>query len=1214
MSLAGPKHSIWMFATKNDIPLIIFASSLMVISALAPPLQSYVYGKAFGKLTVYLSGGFARLESFIKEIRIYCGYIMILGGAKMVITWISIYMWLLVGEKQQSRARKQIFHLLLKRDLEWFESKQNLMGSLSQVNRCVEEIRSGVSENIGLLVQNTATIVFLFISAMISLWSLTLIVMASAPFMAASSWYFGRITLRAASEENDVSAGASKVLDWSFVSGDLVRTLNGQFHDMVKFNRIVDASAKAFIRMSVAIAANSSTLRMLSNLIFVQAFWFGDYLIKSGKLDISLVFTAFSSCLLLGMQVSEMADIFALINKAQASALTIGEFLSLEQGDHEVEQEPEKSSEISNYDITMENVGFTYKNSAEATLLEVITTFDLNFTCITGKSGSGKSTLALLLMGFYRPTSGKICIGGMDLDNLSSQWVGENMTLVELSPLVFEGLLLENISLGCESVSEAKVLTACTFARLDSLVQRLPQGIHSHLASSTLSGGQIQKIGLARAWIKNTPILILDEAMSAIDSTTRKELFRALRESRRGKMTIVVTHDILEINENDSLLILQSGKVKAQGVAKNLGPYSYQSSADPKPVGKRSSVTTVPVRSRRSVYDYLHNPVILKDLEENASTNDDTLQVLGIFSILKYCYHTITKRWIIVMGLSMSLVGGFMTPVISFGVSKLLANLVNTSQESYRSKNTTLLWSLVVTGLSVADGLVYFVSRSSLQYALEMWVVELRKLAFSIIDDQDMSFFFTSHLKPAELTALIMNDSRDLRNLVSEFLADALLMVSMTLLGTIWAIVSGWKLALVGISFVFLALLISVIYGFLLLKFESRYKDTAAEIENFNHNVISGIKTVKAFGLRSKFEDDFDHKLQDLAKVGQLRAISTGCGFALLELCTSVSTGTILYYGMVLVAHETYSQSEMLQVLSLLTFTLSSASSIIHQLPEITRGQRAGTLFVKLLELTPQFVEANVAGSINYIKNGAPLLRFKNVDFSYPNLETKSYHKVLDNLNLTIYKGETVAIVGESGSGKSTIALLLARLYQPDRGLIELCGQPVAHYDSDWYRSTVSFVAQYPRFFSGSIIDNLCYGMDGQVTEERLVECLKDCNVLSFIASLPNGVHTDIGEGVHSQVSLGQLQRLCIARALLRRPKILILDECNSNLDSYNAKAITKLICSGLRKSRPDMTVVVITHDNDLMMSSSRVLVLESGKIVEDRRRYKGDVNRIDKE
>lgn len=1168
----------------------------MIITSVVSPIQSQLYGRAFGELTKLLTGETPSVHQFIGKIRLLCGLVIAVGFARMVFTWIGIYFWMIFGEKQQKRARRHVFNVLLHKPLVWYDKKQNFSGSMATMNRCCEELRAACSEDIALLMQSFFSILFLLISAFIALWSITLVIMASAPIMAVAGWFFGGKTFIFASQENEWSAKASKVLDWSFVCGDLVRILGGKFYDLAKFNRYVDYSARAFVRMTLAVSCNSSLLRMLSFLVFVQGFWFGDSMIHAGKMNISLVFTAFSSSLMLGSQVSSIATLMAELNRGKAAAWNIEKFIAdpnnsglLPDSDVSRAHQSRDNSDITGpapKSIRLEQVSFAYDNST--ILLAISWTFSasaLNY--VVGRSGCGKSTLILLLMRFYPPSLGNIYI---DRDicpaDVSDDIFSKYACLVELSGLVFDGSLHDNLALG-GSYSEELILDACNFAEMSDLVAGLSNGLYTGMSSSTLSGGQIQRIGLARAYLRDPPILILDEAMSAIDIRTTLRLQEKLRLWRQGKLTIIVTHDISYIQPADHVMHLVDGIVseeKPDFVVEASGGYSPDSSMSAFSEKLTGSSEEQSVNSLST--DYLHSPAILKDLEKSAAADTQEFELMSVFQILRYCFGTIQRKSLITLGMILSIISGVTTPVLSFCFSKLLSGVVDTSAKRTAHNNQgAVFWSCIVIGLIVFDAIVYFVSHFCLGYSAEMWIVELRHSALAAINDQDLSFFTTVRLKPSELTTLIMNDSRDLRNLVSQFPSACISLVALTLLGVIWAIVTGWKLALVGVAFVPAIALVTIAYGWLLLIFETNYKSEVADTEKLQHNVTCGIKTVKAFGLSHHFRNVFSDQLTSLARQGRSRAISTGFGVALQQLCISVATGAVLYYGLVLVGKTQYTHSEMLQVLTLLTFALSSASTLINELPEITRGQRAGTLFSNLLALTPAEVET---GGTRHVPLASPgHLVFRNVTFSYG-----SGDPVLSEFNASFFPGQVVGLVGKSGSGKSTVALLLARLYDVNSGCIFYDGIPIKEIEPELYRKSVLVVPQHGHVFQGTLRENLLYGNDrAKLSDSQLSEYLALCNI-------PLPLDTQLGEGTSSQISLGQMQRVCIARALLRKPKVLVFDECTANLDNTNKSIISDLIVSKLGHLFNNILIIVITHDPILMEALPRLLHIENGKII----------------
>lgn len=1214
-AIVRPKHTfnegIFMFATKSDLPLTVVGVLFMVLASLGSPSQAYIYGKIFLKLSEFLMGNYNSVGDFLDDIRSLCLGIVAIGLGRMFLTWISISVWLIIGERHQNRARELLLTLILRKDLVWFESKKDLMGTIAQVNRSIEEVRSGISENLATLIQSMSLIIFLFINAMVSLWSLTLVIIASGPVMAFSTYIFGRKTFKFQKRENDLGGNASNILDWSFVNGDLVRLLNGKYVDMVAFNKIVDLSAEAFNLTAFCIAGNASVLRLLANCIFVQGFLFGTFLMNIGKLTIDLLFTAFSSCLLFGVQISAIASIVASLNIAKAAACTINSLdLIIPQREFENDELAFKTISFHKksiiHSITLQNVSFTYQTGNCIVLKDISTLFDssgINF--IFGESGSGKSTLALLLLSFYSPTKGSIVFGDVLISELTPLEILDDVTLVETSPFIFDDLISGNLRVHHKPISDLKLKEACVFARLEQFVNSQPHGFHSMITSASLSGGQMQKIGLARAWLKDPQVLILDESLSAIDIVSRKEILDDIRRWRRGKITIYITHKPLEIEDSDKVIVLDRGEVKFQGLGRELPKDQFDEQMEqlqPLPSSSESIFTVSKTKARFITCDYLHNPPILRDLEEKGQMREPrSTGTLEMIQIVKFCFATIYSKIWISVGLVFSLVSGLATPILSFCVSKLLSTAIAASYDDRNNSLKMLKWCIIMIAVSVADGIIYFVSHSLLQLSLERWIVDLRKNLLAIIDEQDMSFFRELFLKPAEITALLMNDSRDLRVLVSEFLSTVILMIALTLFGVTWSIVSGWKLALVGVAFVPLTLIVTVIFGTILATLETSYKDKVAAAENFIHDAVTGIRTIRAFGIETRIRADFIRRLDEITRIGKKRAILTGLGEALLEFITSIATGTILYYGLSLVAANQYNQGQFVQVLTILTFTLTSASSLMYQLPEITRGKRAALKFHWLSNLEKLFIETNGSAQIHRTKGVTSIIKFDDVEFSFADQSTSNYNKVLSNISFEFQMGQTVALVGKSGSGKSTIVQLLGRLYEPDRGKISYFNQMVSDLDVEWYRESVVIVSQHPRFFEGSILRNLTYGIrKSEINEEMIWNRLEQCQIADFVRSLPEGLNSVIGEGANIKASMGQLQRLNICRGLIRNPKVLILDECTSNLDETISSSIIELICNQLQLGDPQLTVIMITHDVKIMKAVSRIMMVSKGKIVED--------------
>ena len=299
----------------------------------------------------------------------------------------------------------------------------------------------------------------------------------------------------------------------------------------------------------------------------------------------------------------------------------------------------------------------------------------------------------------------------------------------------------------------------------------------------------------------------------------------------------------------------------------------------------------------------------------------------------------------------------------------------------------------------------------------------------------------------------------------------------------------------------------------------------------------------------------------------------------------------VLLYGANLVQAGVITSGLLTSCLLYSVYIALSAVGITSSFGTIMKGIGASTRVFEIMDREPSILNS-VGLEVMHSLNGN--IEFKHVNFCYP---TRREAVIFDNFNLSVAAGKSVAICGESGSGQSSIISLLLRFYDIESGQILIDGHDVRDLKADFIRKHVGVVGQEPVLFSGSIRENILYGLaeeDVVVNEEELHRVAMEANAHEFIMSFPDEYNTQIGEG-GMNLSGGQKQRIAIARALVKKPSILLLDEATSALDSTSEQ----LVADALEQSMKNRTTIVIAHRLSTIKNADLIAVLKNGKIVE---------------
>ena len=525
----------------------------------------------------------------------------------------------------------------------------------------------------------------------------------------------------------------------------------------------------------------------------------------------------------------------------------------------------------------------------------------------------------------------------------------------------------------------------------------------------------------------------------------------------------------------------------------------------------------------------------------------------------------------------------YVTPIITAEIINLVTFAVETGEITYAIINRLIIYALIILVCLIQN-----VPTTRLRFSLVSKM--LRRTSAGIKASvvrrlQSLSLSFHKDIETGKVQAKFIKDTEEVDNYLSQLLSHFIPNILSTI---IYIGISIYKNGIISLFFLFLVP-INVIVG---MSFRKRIRKSNrdyrlnAEVMSARLNtMLEMIPVTKSHGLEQTEIYNVENSIKEVAGAGIQVDKNTANFGAWMYVVPHTMSAICLIFCSVLAIYGHITVGEIVLFQSIFTALSGYITSLVNAIPMMSKGAEAVNSISEIMHAKD--VEINIGKIV--VPDILGSVDFNNVSYRYPDTEEDT----IKDFNLSVNKGECIAVVGGSGSGKTTLMNLIIGFMMPREGDIKIDGKSIRDLNLSEYRHHISVVPQNSILFNGSIKDNITYGLS-HYTNEDLDRVIEMANLKEFIEELPDGVNTLIGEH-GGKLSGGQRQRITIARALIRNPKILILDEATSALDNISEYHVQKAIASSIK----GRTTFIVAHRLSTIRNADRIVVMENGKIVE---------------